>query len=94
MLLAEPQKEVLFMRKRMQNIWGGTTLLCSALVAASAFAEASGAGGSDLALGFASPPASAKPQVWWHWMAGNVSREGITADLEAMADAGIGGAIL
>ena len=27
-------------------------------------------------------------------MAGNVTREGITADLEAMAEAGIGGAIL
>lgn len=48
----------------------------------------------DLAKGFGNPPASAKPQVWWHWMAGNVTREGITADLEAMADAGIGGAIL
>jgi len=43
---------------------------------------------------FTNPPASAKPQVWWHWMAGNVTREGIVADLEAMADAGIGGAIL
>ena len=43
---------------------------------------------------FLDPPAAAKPHVWWHWMAGNVTREGVTADLEAMADAGIGGAML
>ena len=41
--------------------------------------------------GFANPPPSARPQVWWHWMNGNVSKDGITADLEAMARAGIGG---
>jgi hypothetical protein len=45
-----------------------------------------------LAAGFASPPASAKPQTWWHWMNGNVTKEGITADLESMQRVGIGGA--
>ena len=49
---------------------------------------------ADLEAGFRAPPDAAKPQVWWHWMAGNVTRAGITADLEAMAEAGIGGAIL
>ncbi|HEV2692630.1 MAG TPA: glycosyl hydrolase [Verrucomicrobiae bacterium] len=44
-----------------------------------------------LAAGFASPPASARPQTWWHWMNGNVTKEGITADLEAMQRVGIGG---
>lgn len=38
---------------------------------------------------FKNPPASAYPQVWWHWINGNVSREGITADLEAMKRVGI-----
>ncbi len=38
----------------------------------------------DLAAGFQNPPASAKPHTWWHWMNGNITREGITADLEAM----------
>ena len=42
--------------------------------------------------GFRTPPHEAKPHVWWHWMNGNVSKAGITADLEAMAKAGIGGA--
>lgn len=46
----------------------------------------------SLACGFAHIPARAKPHVWWHWMNGNVTKEGITADLEAMAKAGIGGA--
>jgi hypothetical protein len=45
-----------------------------------------------LETGFAKPPDSARPYVWWHWMNGNVTREGITADLEAMAKAGIAGA--
>ncbi len=41
--------------------------------------------------GFFNPPDSAKPRVWWHWMNGNVSKEGIKADLEWMKRAGIGG---
>ena len=49
-------------------------------------------GGDGLRAGFVSPPASARPHVWWHWMNGHVTRAGITADLEAMARAGIGGA--
>ena len=41
---------------------------------------------------FRNPPPVARPHTWWHWMNGNVTKEGITADLEAMASAGIGGA--
>ena len=41
---------------------------------------------------FVRPPAAAKPQTWWHWMNGNVTKEGVTADLEAMARIGLGGA--
>jgi len=42
-----------------------------------------------LVAGFENPPVSAKPQTWWHWMNGNITREGITADLEAMHRVGI-----
>ena len=49
-------------------------------------------GGDDLHAGFVSLPPSARPHVWWHWMNGHVTCAGITADLEAMARAGIGGA--
>ncbi|GAB2606376.1 glycosyl hydrolase [Spirosoma areae] len=37
------------------------------------------------------PPNAAKPRVWWHWMNGNVTKEGITKDLEWMKRVGIGG---
>jgi hypothetical protein len=43
---------------------------------------------------FLNPPQSARPWVFWYWMHGAVSREGITADLEAMKEVGIGGAYL
>jgi hypothetical protein len=42
--------------------------------------------------GFRHPPNSAKPHTWWHWVNDNISKEGITADLEAMKRVGIGGA--
>jgi hypothetical protein len=29
--------------------------------------------------------------TWWHWLDGSVTREGITADLEAIQRAGLGG---
>ena len=45
-----------------------------------------------LAVALSAPfPHEAKPQVWWHWMNGNVSRSAITRDLESLAAAGIGG---
>ena len=47
-----------------------------------------------LEAGFRNPPDSAKPHTWWHWMNGMVTPEGITADLEAMKRAGIGGMII
>ena len=46
-----------------------------------------------LADGFANPPHSARPWVYWYFMDGNLTREGMTADLAAMNQAGIGGAI-
>lgn len=49
---------------------------------------------ADLEKNFKSPPASAKPWIFWYWMHGAISKEGITADLEAMKEVGIGGAYL
>jgi len=50
--------------------------------------------GPDLARGFLHPPDAAKPWVYWFWLNGNITREGITADLEAMKRAGIGGVLI
>ncbi len=47
--------------------------------------------GDSLEREFADPPDGAKPRVWWHWMNGNVTREGIQLDLEWMKRVGIGG---
>ncbi|HEX7856294.1 MAG TPA: glycosyl hydrolase [Sphingobium sp.] len=40
---------------------------------------------------FTVPPADARPRVWWHWMSGNITKEGIRKDLEWMKRIGIGG---
>ena len=44
-----------------------------------------------LKSGFENPPDSARPRVWWHWMNGNISKEGIRLDLEWMHRVGLGG---
>lgn len=44
-----------------------------------------------LAEGFNTPPNSAKPRVWWHWMNGNVTWEGAKEDMDWMNRVGIGG---
>lgn len=43
---------------------------------------------------FRNPPEEASPWIFWYWMYGAVSKEGITADLEAMKEIGIGGTYL
>ena len=46
-----------------------------------------------MAQGFARPPQSARPWVYWFPLSGNLSKEGITADLEALQRVGIGGVL-
>jgi hypothetical protein len=47
-----------------------------------------------LRAGFVKPPDSARPWVYWFWLNSNITREGITADLEAMKRVGIGGVLI
>src|SRR6185312_2200468 len=61
-------------------------------LAALAILGASPYAAADLQSGFAQPPASAAPRTWWHWISGNISSQGITADLAAMKAIGLGGA--
>jgi len=65
------------------------TIALAALAASCALAADPAAG---LERGFTSPPDSAKPHTWWHWVNGNITKEGITLDLEAMKRVGVGGA--
>ncbi|MBP8303084.1 MAG: glycoside hydrolase, partial [Phycisphaerae bacterium] len=68
-------------------------LLAVAVLAMGSSAPLVSAQGPEDALrrGFESPPDRAKPRVWWHWMNGNITKEGIRADLEWMKRVGIGG---
>jgi hypothetical protein len=47
--------------------------------------------GDPLLGGFLNPPNAARPRVWWHWMNGNISNQGIELDLEWMHRIGLGG---
>lgn len=44
---------------------------------------------NSLRKGFKNPPPSAKTQTFWKWLNGNITKEGITDDLEAMKRVGI-----
>lgn len=69
-------------------------ILALALISAQAQSPVNHASSGDrLAEEFAAPPDSARPWVYWFWLSGNVSKEGITADLEAMKRVGIGGVL-
>ena len=40
----------------------------------------------QLEAGFQTPPHAAKPHTWYHMMNGNVTKEGITRDFEALSE--------
>ncbi len=63
-----------------------------ALLVVCALANVVGAA-EDLAKRFVSPPESAKPRAYWFHMSGNITKAGITADLEAMREIGLGGTL-
>lgn len=72
--------------------------LASIFLFAAACGIAAATGGptaaDPLVAGFTVPPADVRPQTFWFWMNGNVSRDGITRDLEAMKRVGMGGAMI
>jgi hypothetical protein len=59
-----------------------------------AFSKAAAFADTSLDELFRHPPQQAKPWVFWYWNQAAASKEGITADLEAMKEAGIGGAYM
>ncbi|MCX7284267.1 MAG: glycosyl hydrolase [Novosphingobium sp.] len=64
----------------------------SASCSASSSPPASATAAADtLAQQFQDPPSEARPRVWWHWMNGNVTKDGIAKDLAWMKRVGIGG---
>jgi hypothetical protein len=73
---------------RTVNRFGRVAILVVLLAACAVQAQNAA---DPLEKGFQNPPDSAKPRVWWHWMNGNVTKEGIQLDLEWMQRIGIGG---
>jgi len=70
----------------------GIKLITASLAAMLSFGAAQAQNQTDpLKSGFDNPPNGARPRVWWHWMNGNISKEGIKLDLEWMHRAGLGG---
>jgi hypothetical protein len=69
-----------------------TRLFCSLALLFSLCAR--GSAGDALEKGFIQPPPEARPWVYWFWLNGNISSNGITADLEAMKRVGIGGVLI
>ena len=45
---------------------------------------------ADLERNFQNPPETTRPRCYWYWMDGQISKEGITRDIEAMKRVGIG----
>ena len=64
-------------------------VLCVGVAQAQSAPEAAKA--DPLRSGFENPPEGARPRVWWHWMNGNISKDGIKLDLEWMHRVGLGG---
>ena len=77
-----------------QSVATAMLFLCAMnpLLAQAPAAQSGGAAQADALLGgFLNPPNEARPRVWWHWMNGNISTEGIKLDLEWMHRVGVGG---
>ena len=68
--------------------------LLSLVLAATLVGGGSGAQADPLEAGFVNPPPSTQPWCYWYWISDNISREGITRDLEAMKRVGIGQAFI
>lgn len=67
------------------------SLTAAMFLCLSVFSQNAKTQGGDLYQGFQNPSDVAKPRVWWHWMNGNITKNGIKKDLEWMKRSGIGG---
>ncbi len=61
------------------------------LLLVSAMSGAAPSAADDLLQRFRQPPPAARPQVWWHWMNGNVNLDAAKLDLAWMQRVGVGG---
>ena len=73
--------------KRRKTTFLATTVAL-AMGCGAGFAQSSS---DSLKSGFENPPSGARPRVWWHWMNGNITQEGIKLDLDWMHSVGLAG---
>lgn len=66
------------------------SLLCLALLGAMVLPGRA----NELERRFDSPPAEARPWVYWFWMGSTLTADGITGDLQALKENGFGGAVM
>ncbi|MEI7420705.1 MAG: glycosyl hydrolase [Prolixibacteraceae bacterium] len=76
-----------------QILFAGILIALSMVTAKGTYAWTKEIDRAQLLKGFLAPPDSARPGVYWYFMDGNISRTGMTEDLEAMKKAGIGSVI-
>lgn len=76
-------------RRLRASLCAATALITPPVLAEVPAAKADAA--PSLEQQFREPPLSARPRVWWHWMNGNITKDGIAKDLAWMKRVGIGG---
>ena len=90
-----PSKLTLNRRLFLKGVTGGTAGIMAGCWINLSPAGAMITGASmELSESFLNPPTDARPWVYWFWINGNITKEGITADLEAMQRVGIGGVLI
>ncbi len=88
-------KQTLNRRVFLKGVVGGTVgIMAGCWINLSPANAATTSALDDLSGGFLNPPDGARPWVYWFWINGNITKEGITADLEAIERVGIGGVLI
>jgi len=66
------------------------TLLCLVLLCCTAaFTKAQTTDLKDIETGFVTAPDTIQTSIYWYWLSGNISKDGVVKDLEAMKKVGI-----
>lgn len=99
MALAFPKRDANWARRRMTmtkflqlSLFLAGSILASHAVQAESKSAKSEHAADPMVAAFVDPPPEARPRVWWHWMNGNITEDGIKRDLAWMKRIGIGGA--
>lgn len=79
------------LRFRLLSVWQIVRFVLVSVIMGTCFFAYSNVTAANLDDSFANPPDSSRPTVWWRWINGNITKEGITRDLNEMAQQGIRG---